>query len=100
MVKYNNSRRVAYNYADVWFLIPVGKKRAPLLRHNWDYMLHGATDDRVKLLDENDRKALTDAGINGCLGLVLPTFWEYIDYHRRHIAKNIIVDEEWEDEPY
>lgn len=100
MVKYNNSQRIAYEFMDVWFLIPEGKRRAPLLRHNWDYVLQGATDDRVKLLDESDRRALTNAVINGCLGLVLPTFWEYIDYHRRHIAKNIIVDEEWDDEPY
>lgn len=105
MVKYNNKDRTAYEVSGEWFLIPAGKRRAPLFaeslyRVDWSYHLARATDDRVKLIDTRDQKALTNAAINGCLNLVLPRFWKYIDYHRRHIAKNIIVDEEWEDEPY
>ena len=105
MVKYNNKDRTAYQVLGEWFLIPVGKNRAPLFvetlyRFDWAYHLEGATNARVKLIDTRDQKALTNAAVNGCLNLVLPRFWKYIDYHRRHIAKNIIVDEEWEDEPY
>ena len=105
MVKYNNKDRTAYEVAGAWFLIPEGKKRAPLFvesfyRLDWSYHLEGATKARVKLIDTRDQKALTNAAINGCLDLVLPKFWKYIDYHRRHIAKDIIVDEEWDYEPY
>lgn len=95
MVMYNKER-TAYkrsgHYGDYWYLLPRGRKRAPILGYEGPALVPGCDAYLVDLLTEEDREMLLDAEDAGVFQIVFREFkYSLQDRHRAELARKHAV---------
>lgn len=71
-----NVHKTAYCSGGIWYLLPRGRVRPPLIDHSaadralWSYMTENLKEECIQLITEKDRELLLSALDEGCFGLV------------------------------
>lgn len=96
MVTYNKER-TAYmregRFGDSWYLLPRGRKRAPILGYEGPFLVPGYDGHLVDLITEEDREMLLDAEDAGVFQIVFRKIkYSLQDRHRAEtVQKNKVA---------